>query len=149
MACPYFMPLAKLENGKWPHPARLPLGGGWTGHCTAAGHEGQTPPQEIIEGFCNLGYACGCAWAPQQRSWDAVRFSVSAPAQPVGGAVAIPRVVRLLYVCERQHRPIAHGELVIDLPSRRCLRGHEDARIEKMAQCFLDSYLSRKTPHDS
>src|SRR6266516_2526892 len=31
LACPYFMPVAKLENGTWPHPSRLPLGCGCTG----------------------------------------------------------------------------------------------------------------------
>ena len=142
MACPYFMPLAKLENGNWPHPARLPLGSGWTGHCTVPGHNGQTPPHEIIQAFCNLGYACRCPWAPDQRAWDAVRFSISAFEQPAGAA----RVVRLLYVCERDHHPMAHGELLFELPSGHWLRGHDDARIQKMAECFLDSYLSKKAP---
>ena len=27
------------------------------GHCTAPGHENQTPAQDILEAFCNLGYA--------------------------------------------------------------------------------------------
>jgi hypothetical protein len=79
MACPYFMPVAKLENGNWPHPARLPLGVGWSGHCAAPGHEGETPAQDVLQDFCNLGYASGCGWAPAERLWDAVRFAVSAP----------------------------------------------------------------------
>ena len=36
MACPYFMPVEKLENGTWPHPSRLPLGSGWRGFISFA-----------------------------------------------------------------------------------------------------------------
>src|SRR4029077_1726709 len=57
LACPYFMPVAKLENGNWPHPTRLPLGCGWSGHCTAPGHEDAIPSQDVMQTFCNLGYA--------------------------------------------------------------------------------------------
>ena len=142
MACPYFMPLAKLENGSWPHAARLPLGCGWTGQCTAPGHEGELPGQDVIEAFCNLGYAGSCAWAPRERASDAVRFSVSTPEER--NAVAPARVLRLLYVCERDHRPVAHGDLLIDLTSATWQRRHEDARIQKMAECFLDTYLKKR-----
>lgn len=147
MACPYFMPVVKLENGAWPHPARLPLGCGWNGHCTAPGHEGETPSQDVLEAFCNLGYASSCAWAPQERAWDAVRFSVSAPADTSGkdkqNRSPAASVLRLIYVCERDHLPVAHGELTFDLVTAAWTRPHEDARIQKMAECFLDSYLQR------
>jgi hypothetical protein len=144
LACPYFMPVAKLANGQWPHPARLPLGCGWTGHCTAAGHEGLTPSQDIVEAFCNLGYASGCTWAPLQRAWDAVRFSVATPEERSDRDIRAARVLRLFYECERDHRPVAHGHLVIDLMSATWLQRHEDARIQKMAECFLESYLNKK-----
>lgn len=147
MACPYFMPVVKLENGAWPHPARLPLGCGWNGHCTAPGHEGETPPQDVLEAFCNLGYASSCAWAPQDRLWDAVRFSVSAPADTTGKdkekRSPAATVLRLIYVCERDHRPVAQGELTFDLAVAAWIRPHEDPRIQKMAECFLDSYLKK------
>jgi hypothetical protein len=144
------MPLAKLENGSWPHPARLPLGGGWTGHCTAPGHEGQIPQGDILEAFCNLGYASSCGWAPPQRAWDSVRFAVSAPAaasvrDKAGTTPDHSRTLRLLYVCERDHRPVDHGELIFDLATATWLRPHDDARIHKMAECFLESYLKKKT----
>lgn len=139
------MPVAKLENGAWPHPARLPLGCGWSGHCTAPGHEGQVPSQDVLEAFCNLGYASSCAWAPQERTWDAVRFSVSAP--PVAARNTDRRSVasflRLVYVCERDHRPVVQGELTFDLASAAWTHAHEDLRIQKMAECFLDSYLKK------
>ena len=146
LACPYFMPVAKLESGNWPHPARLPLGCGWSGHCTAPGHEGHTPPQEIVESFCNLGYASRCSWAPVERAWDSVRFAVFAPAA-VGDASAgaLARELRLVYVCERDHRPMAHGQLLFDLSNSAWLIRHDDTRIQKMAECFLESYLRKKS----
>lgn len=147
LACPYFMPVVKLENGAWPHPARLPLGCGWNGHCTAPDHEGETPSQDVLEAFCNLGYASSCAWAPQDRVWDAVRFSVSAPADTSAKdkekRSPAATVLRLLFVCERDHLPVAHGELTFDLAAAAWVCPHEDPRIQKMAECFLDSYLKR------
>jgi hypothetical protein len=149
LACPYFMPVARLENGKWPHPSRLPLGAGWCGHCTAPGHEGGVPPQDVLEAFCNLGYASNCNWSPPGRVWDAVRFAVSAPrdtaSSPEPKILANPaRVLLLHYVCERNHRPIEHGDLEFDLSTAIWLRRHEDARVQKMAECFLESYLKKK-----
>jgi hypothetical protein len=143
------MPVEKLENGSWPHPARLPLGAGWRGHCTSPGHEGEFPAQDVLEAFCNLGYADCCSWAPRERIWDAVRFAVSAPPESGrprdGGSVnAAALILRLRYVCERDHRPVESGELEFDLPSATWLRAHKDARVQKMAECFLESYLKKK-----
>lgn len=149
MACPYFMPVARLENGAWPHPARLPLGGGWSGHCTAPGHEDAAPSQDILESFCNLGYASGCGWAPAKRACDAVRFAVAAPETPPadsgdtgqGGA----RFLRITYVYERDHLPAGQGELEFDLAGSKWIRPHQDLRMQRMAECFLESYLKKKS----
>lgn len=129
------------------HPARLPLGCGWTGHCTAPGHEQAVPTQDVLETFCNVGYAGGCAWAPADRQWDAVRFAISArprkskePETNSGSA----QIVHLIYVCEQGNRPAGHGRLEFDLSTTTWLRRHEDARIQKMAECFLESYLRKK-----
>jgi hypothetical protein len=75
VACPFFMPVEKLENGAWLHPGRLPLGCGWSGQCTAPGHAGEVPSQEELREFCNLGYAEGCGRLPRERAWDSVRFA--------------------------------------------------------------------------
>ena len=145
------MPVAKLEGGNWQHPARLPLGCGWSGHCTAPGHEGELPTLSILESFCNLGYAGACAWSPPYREWDAVRFAVSAPTasadrEPTSSAsVAQSRILRLIYICEREHRPIANGQLEFDLSQSAWLCKHPDARIQRMAECFLDSYLKKRS----
>jgi hypothetical protein len=142
------MPKEKLE-GSWPHPARLPLGCGWTGHCTAPGHDGEVPSQSVVEAFCNLGYASSCSWTPAERDWDAVRVAVSVPEQSTSenrraGMENKPaRVIRLIYVCERDHRPAAHGELRFDLANATWLGKHDDPRIQKMAECFLQLYLKK------
>ena len=128
------------------HPARLPLGGGWNGHCTAPGHELEIPSQDVLETCCNMGYAGTCSWAPVERPSDAVRFAVSSPARTAranssGNEPA--RFVHLTYVFEHANRPASHGELQFDLSTASWVRRHEDARIQKMAECFLESYLRR------
>ena len=145
------MPLEKLDGGRWPHPTRLPLGAGWQGHCTAPGHEGELPPHDVLEEFCNLGYATTCAWVPRERAFDAVRFAVTAPSEDDQGRApkaenhdARP-TIRVCYVCERNHRPSEQGYLEFDL--RRCVwqRRHDDPRLQKMAECFLESYLKKRS----
>jgi len=142
------MPVSKLENGNWPHPARLPLGCGWTGHCTAPGHEQAIPSQDVLQTFCNLGYAEGCGWAPAERHWDAVRFAIISPASSSrdtsASETARARILRLTYVCEKGNRPAGQGNLEFDLSTTTWLCRHHDARIQKMAECFLESYLSKR-----
>jgi hypothetical protein len=144
------MPVEKFENGAWPHPARLPLGAGWSGHCTAPGHETETPSQHVLENCCNLGYASGCSWAPLDRACDAVRFGVMAPAGGAkqGNSAVDPPAseIRLRFVCERNHLPASYGELQFDLSRSVWDRRHDDPRLQKMAECFLESYLGRKSP---
>lgn len=144
------MPVAKLENGSWPHPARLPLGCGWSGHCTAPGHEDAIPSQDVLQAFCNLGYAGSCGWAPAERGWDAVRFAVVSPARSAREQDPNPsehaaRVLRLTFVYEQNNRPAGQGELEFDLSTTTWLRRHEDARIQKMAECFLEVYLKKRS----
>jgi hypothetical protein len=111
MACPFFMPTSKLEDGGWLHPSRLPLGGGWIGHCSAPGHEGAEPTNEELRELCNMGYATACPRLPEDRTSDAVRFSIA-----------------------RDHG--ARLSLWISF--------HADPRIQKMAECYLQSYLLRR-----
>jgi hypothetical protein len=159
MACPFFMPVEKLENGAWPHPARLPLGGGWSGRCTAPGHEGEIP-QQALEEFCNLGYAARCGRLPPDRPWDAVRFAVTSGAQIKSGQGSpgtgsktndydvtrhLPnRVVQLRYVCERDHQPVQDGKLEFDAGGARWVQRHSDERVQKMAECFMESHMAKR-----
>lgn len=141
------MPVHRLENGNWPFPSRLPLGAGWAGHCTAPEHAGSIPSQDVQEKFCNLGYAGDCGWAPKDRRWDAVRFAVAASAEAAcgneSGAEPDVRVLRVICICERAHRPAERGELRYDLQRSAWLEPHRDGSIQKMAECFLESYLKR------
>jgi hypothetical protein len=145
------MPVEKIENGAWPHPARLPLGAGWGGHCTAPGHEGESPSQPTLEAFCNLGYAASCKWAPAVRPFDAVRFAVCAPPNRAlsrtGVESGVPAtVLHLRYVCEKDHLPVESGDLIFDLSVAVWLLRHRDPRVQKMAECFVDAYLKVRTP---
>jgi hypothetical protein len=160
MACPFFMPVEKLENGAWPHPARLPLGAGWSGRCTAPGHEGEIPAQHGLEQFCNLGYAAGCERLPPDRAWDAVRFAVTGGAQAKSaqggpsndgksndhdGTLRLSnRIVQLRYVCERDHQPVEDGKLEFDAGRAQWLQRHSDGRVQKMAECFMESHLAKR-----
>ena len=145
------MPVARLENGTWPHPARLPLGGGWCGHCTAPGHEGELPPQDVLEAFCNLGYASSCSWSPPERLWDAVRFAVSAPRDSSlrPDPSQCSRGLRLASLFSAMFANEITGPSNMAIWNLICreptwLRQHDDPRIQKMAECFLESYLKKK-----
>jgi hypothetical protein len=129
------MPLQKFDEGGWLHASRLPLGGGWRGQCSAPGHEGEDPSALDLTDGCNLGYAVGCSRMPEQRSCDAVRFSVS---RDFGSEIA------LCFVTERSHIPVTHGCLKYEVASATWASVHSDPRIQKMAQCYLESYLSRR-----
>lgn len=135
VACPYFMPTAKFEAIAWPHRARLPLGDGWQGVCTAPGHEDFVPGPDELANFCNLGYARACPRLPADRAWDALRFSVARDKD---------NVVTILYVCERAYRPAAHGTLEYDSALGRWCAPHSDPRLQKMAECYLECYLLRR-----
>lgn len=136
MACPFFMPTRKLHGGAWLHPARLPLGCGWEGYCTAPGHEGTSPDLARVEKECSLGYAAGCPNLPKQRAWDAIRFAVSSENES--------RVL-LAYVCEKDHLPAEHGNLEFQIGARGWISRHSDVRVQKMAECFLESWLQKKS----
>jgi hypothetical protein len=138
------MPVARLEDGAWPHPGRLPLGCGWSGYCTAPGHEGEVPTREAQEEFCNLGYAASCGRLPRERAWDAVRFAVSVDKQTNGSDIPGNRSIHLEYVCEFGHRPKDHGKLEFDGQAMKWVRRHSDSRVQKMAECFLEAHLARR-----
>jgi hypothetical protein len=152
LPCPYFMPTEKLENGVWPHPARLPLGAGWSGCCTAPGYEGEIPEQSVLEKFCNLGYST-CDHRPLDReatAWDAIRFSArliqkkSSADTTFTTSIANDPILQIRYVCERDHRPAGQGLINFDARSLACHEPHSNPRIQKMAECFLESYLSSR-----
>ncbi len=43
------------------------------------------------------------------------------------------------------HRPAGHGNLEYDCSSGKWLFPHPDARIQQMAQCYLESYMLKRS----
>jgi hypothetical protein len=142
VACPFFMPVEKLESGSWLHANRLPLGCGWSGRCTAPGHEDAVPTQEELHEYCNLGYAAGCGRLPTERAWDSVRFGARTISRD--GKDRSGEHIQIRYVCERDHLPVEHGVLKFDAVLARWEPGHLDQRVQRMAECFLASYIERR-----
>jgi hypothetical protein len=134
LACPFFVPREIVNDGSWPHPSRLPLGAGWTGTCRASGQELAVPDTHIRE-FCNLGYATACPHLPQQRDWDAVRFSVSRVSR---------EQITICFTCELAHAPIEHGNLIFDLVNESWLNTHSDSRVLTLATSYLQAYRQRQ-----
>lgn len=147
MACPFFMPVEKLENGSWPHANRLPLGGGWSGHCTAPGHENTVPSQDDLREYCNLGYAANCRLLPRERVWDSIRFG--ARTVFVDGKNLMGGQIQIRYVCEREHLPVEHGTLTFDSLAAHWELKHSDDRVQRMAECFLASYLEKRKKREA
>ena len=140
MACPFFVPTNISEDIAWFHPSRLPLGAGWNGRCGAPGHEGFIPASEEIKENCNLGYAITCPRLPEKRICDAVRFSV---VRDSGSHLS------LWIVFESAHRPTGHGTLEYQISARQWTSPHPNERIQKMAECYVHSYLSRRHTENS
>ena len=139
MACPFFMPTQRASELLWPHPARLPLGDAWRGQCTA-GSVAATPSDSELKECCNLGYARNCPRLPAERAYDAIRFCVACDREGV---------VMLQYVGEANHLPVSHGTLCFETKGGVWRAKHEDARVQRMAECFLETYLSRRNGAES
>ena len=137
MSCPYFVPLHRNDAGSWLHPSRLPLGAGFAGHCSAPGYEGAQPTDDELRELCNMGYATRCARLPRARSCDAVRFSVARDSTSQ---------LLIWFVCETAHLPTSHGTLQYDPNAGRWPSPHPDVRIQRLAECFVQSYLAKKIP---
>lgn len=135
MACPFFLPEQRIESD-WPFPQRLPLGAGWSGRCTAPGQEGVRPCEDELKSGCNLGYAKKCSRLPAQRHADAVRFALGEESAGV---------LHLRFACELAYLPASAGELLYERASATWLSRHDDARIQKMAECYLQEQLARRT----
>jgi hypothetical protein len=135
LACPFFMPTERADDIAFPHPARLPLGASWRGSCLAPNHDQTTLSSSELES-CNLGYAKSCPRLPEDRACDAVRFAVVNESQDS---------VFLQYVLEKAYLPISHGMLAYDRHAKYWPSSHADLSVQKKAECFLQSYLDRKS----
>lgn len=132
------MPDTRADAELWPHRQRLPLGDGFVGRCMAPGRDGVTPDEAALKEFCNIGYASGCAHLPADRKADVVRFAVVRD----GGDT-----LSLDWVLERAHLPVEHGKLEYDAREARWHVLHGDRCVQRMAECFMETYLARHPRH--
>jgi hypothetical protein len=135
LACPYFIPTHRADDLALPHPVWLPLGAAWRGTCAAAGHEAAVLNNQELES-CNLGYAKSCPRLPKERACDAVRFAV---ARESGESIS------LHFVLESDHLPAGNGLLEYDRRLKTWTSAHPQARTQKLAESFLQSYLERRS----
>jgi hypothetical protein len=133
MPCPYFYPLARFPFEERSSVPLLPLGAAYRGECRAV-PAAALPEDAALRQFCNLGYAGGrCANFPPGDGPDAVRFAISGHG---GGRVSVS------YAIERAHLPFENGVLEFLVDADRFSSGHADARLERQARVYLESYLS-------
>jgi hypothetical protein len=128
------MPEQRFQ-GDWPFPQRLPLAAGWAGTCTAAGHNGIRPTEDELKTGCNLGYARNCSRIPPDRHADAVRFILGEERDGI---------LRVLFVYEREFLPAGHGELLFDKLHNTWPQKHDDARVQRMAECYVQVQMERR-----
>lgn len=110
----------------------MPLGDTYTGVCHARPGDPIDPPGACQREFCNRGYARGqCECFPPDATADAIRFSITGEEDGR---------VRLVYVMEKDHKPVEHGPLEFT----ETLRGAEGREIlAAQAGAFLESYRRR------
>ncbi len=135
MACPYFFPQQRRDDLVWPHPARLPLGAGFGGTCSAPGFAGTAPSDDELRDGCNLGYAKQCRRLPREREADCARYAVSLDGDQ--------RVV-VTWILERDHAPGEHGHAEYDCAARQLTVAPDNARIRRQLECYLGEFLRRK-----
>jgi hypothetical protein len=135
VVCPFFCPTERTYEVALPHPARVPLGAVWKGECEAVS-DLATPNLKELES-CNLGYASSCSRLPRERSFDAVRFGVAHDSGPV---------ISVDVVFEAAHLPVGKWRLEYNAPGNAWISRHPQPRIQKLADCFLQSYLDRRNP---
>jgi hypothetical protein len=134
MACPYFFPTARLENGSWVIPPRVPLGDGYAGECRATAVQFQ-PDESHLRNFCNMGYGRGvCEQFPRDGSVDAIRFHVREESA---------ELIRIQCVAEKDCWPAGGSDLEYSIAARE-IQGANDPMVAKQAAVFVESYLRRK-----
>ncbi len=93
------------------------------------------PSDEELKTGCNLGYAKACSRLPAERHADAVRFMLGEERDGI---------LRVLFACERKHLPAGHGELLYDAASGSWHQSHEDPRVQRMAECYVQAQKERR-----
>jgi len=135
MACPYFYPGETLAaRGK--HP-RMPLGDPYAGVCRVDPLREWRPDDDTLARACNLGYARKtCPRFPKGSGADAFRFSVAADEDGV---------LKIFFVCERNHSALEHGTLDFSVSHSKFVNRHTNDLLMRQAEAYIESYLRRKS----
>ena len=138
MACPHFHAVAARSQTDHSRAAMLPLGDIWDGVCAASPGASAQPDESTLLTGCNLGYARGCCshFPAVDTGADAVRFTIAQDAADV---------VRLYYVLERDHHPLAHGPLEYSRATQTFAESAAGDVATRLARAYVDSYLRRKS----
>ena len=137
MACPFFLPLRRVDEAdRWVHAPRLPLGDFYRGVCRARPGEVVDPDESVQRELCNCGYARGrCERFPLDAAADAVRFSVTGESGDV---------VRIVYILERDHAPLDHGAMEYRVAEGAFASVDASELLLAQARAFVESYLRRR-----
>ncbi len=101
----------------------------------APGQDGNPPTDTELGSCCNLGYAHDCARLPKERAADAVHFCVAGERDGV---------VSVGWVMVKDHAAAGHGKLEFEAETGSCGAPHADATVQRMAECYVQTYLQRK-----
>jgi hypothetical protein len=103
--------------------------------CTAA-ESALEPSLPVLRDLCNTGYARGrCDRFPSTAESDAARFSIARD-EPDG--------VTVIFILERDYAPFSHLTARYEVASRSFDPQFSGEAIAEQAQCFIESYLSRR-----
>jgi hypothetical protein len=115
MACPFFVP----------HSRPTAFSDFYQGECAAG--EGSQIADELLERCCNNGYAREVCNRAAQSDADAFRFMVKSHANGV---------VHIAWSSERNHHPVAVGNLAIEPGSA------PETPLERQASAYAAEFLS-------
>ena len=72
---------------------------------------------------------------PADRHADAVRFALG---EECNG------ILHVRFASELAHLPASHGELLYEKASATWLSRHDDARVQRMAECYVQVQLQKR-----
>jgi hypothetical protein len=125
MACPYFWPESPIDGAG---VARAPLGGIYTGRCTAGA-------AELNSDACNFGYASGrCSAFPRTAEGDAVRFSA--------GRNVHEDPLQITFVIEKQYSPMRHGIFRYSREAGGFIDAPDAPVLERQALVFIARWVT-------
>ena len=96
---------------------------------------GARPSEDELKSGCNLGYAKSCTRLPADRHADAVRFALGEERDGV---------LHVRFASELAYLPAAHGELLYEKITATWVKKHDDACVQRMAECYVEVQLARR-----